>query len=83
MHGNASLEKTTNNALSVLAAIGKEDQISVHPGASHALVVSFLRTLASLPAPPPPGPEALGLTGPVRGGRIFCLRCLYEDVLNS
>lgn len=32
VHGNASLKKTTNNALSVLEAIGKSN-IPVHPGA--------------------------------------------------
>lgn len=37
MHGNAPLEKTTNNALSVLAAIGKQDSIKVYPGAAKAL----------------------------------------------
>ncbi|KAI0148150.1 Inosine/uridine-preferring nucleoside hydrolase [Hypoxylon sp. NC0597] len=37
VHGNASLEKTTRNALSVLAAIGKQDDVAVYPGASHAL----------------------------------------------
>ncbi|KAI1083284.1 Inosine/uridine-preferring nucleoside hydrolase domain-containing protein [Whalleya microplaca] len=37
VHGNASLDKTTNNALSVLAAIGKHDDVAVYPGASHAL----------------------------------------------
>jgi uridine nucleosidase len=31
------LEKTTNNALSVLAAIGKQDSIKVYPGAAKAL----------------------------------------------
>ncbi|XXG93893.1 Uridine nucleosidase 1 [Hypoxylon texense] len=38
VHGNASLEKTTKNALSVLAAIGKQDAVAVHAGAAHALV---------------------------------------------
>ncbi|KAI0013385.1 Inosine/uridine-preferring nucleoside hydrolase [Xylariaceae sp. FL0662B] len=37
VHGNASLEKTTNNALSVLAAIGKHAEIAVYPGAPKAL----------------------------------------------
>ncbi|KAI1374043.1 Inosine/uridine-preferring nucleoside hydrolase [Hypoxylon crocopeplum] len=37
VHGNASLEKTTRNALSVLAAIGKQDDVSVFAGAPHAL----------------------------------------------
>ncbi|KAI1412632.1 Inosine/uridine-preferring nucleoside hydrolase [Hypoxylon sp. FL1857] len=37
VHGNASLEKTTRNALSVLAAIGKQDDVAVYRGASHAL----------------------------------------------
>ncbi|KAI0173695.1 Inosine/uridine-preferring nucleoside hydrolase [Hypoxylon sp. FL1284] len=37
VHGNASLEKTTKNALAVLAAIGKQDAVSVHAGAAHAL----------------------------------------------
>ncbi|KAH7035160.1 inosine-uridine preferring nucleoside hydrolase [Microdochium trichocladiopsis] len=37
VHGNASLDKTTNNALSVLTAIGKEKEITVYPGAAKAL----------------------------------------------
>ncbi|KAK7941090.1 uridine nucleosidase protein [Apiospora aurea] len=37
VHGNASLDKTTNNALSVLAAIGKQHEVTVYPGAAHAL----------------------------------------------
>lgn len=37
VHGNASLDKTTNNALSVLAAIGKHRDVKVFPGAPHAL----------------------------------------------
>ncbi|KAI1504417.1 Inosine/uridine-preferring nucleoside hydrolase domain-containing protein [Biscogniauxia marginata] len=37
VHGNASLEKTTNNALSILAAIGKHREVAVYPGASQAL----------------------------------------------
>ncbi|KAI1341529.1 inosine-uridine preferring nucleoside hydrolase [Xylariaceae sp. FL0016] len=37
VHGNASLDKTTNNALSVLAAIGKHHSITVYPGYAHAL----------------------------------------------
>ncbi|KAI0506116.1 inosine-uridine preferring nucleoside hydrolase-domain-containing protein [Xylaria bambusicola] len=37
VHGNASLQKTTNNALSVLSAIGKDDSLRVYPGAANAL----------------------------------------------
>ena len=37
MHGNASLDKTTNNALSILTAIGKQHELTVYPGAAHAL----------------------------------------------
>lgn len=37
VHGNASLDKTTNNALSVLAAIGKHHEVTVYPGAAQAL----------------------------------------------
>ncbi|KAI0852515.1 Inosine/uridine-preferring nucleoside hydrolase [Daldinia vernicosa] len=37
VHGNASLERTTRNARSVLAAIGKHDDIRVYPGAARAL----------------------------------------------
>ncbi|KAI2613586.1 Inosine/uridine-preferring nucleoside hydrolase [Hypoxylon fragiforme] len=37
VHGNASLEKTTRNALSVLSAIGKLDDVPVHQGAAQAL----------------------------------------------
>ncbi|KXJ95456.1 Inosine/uridine-preferring nucleoside hydrolase domain-containing protein [Microdochium bolleyi] len=37
VHGNASLDKTTNNALSVLTAIGKQDEITIYPGAAKAL----------------------------------------------
>ncbi|KAL2142334.1 hypothetical protein VTI28DRAFT_1343 [Corynascus sepedonium] len=35
--GNASLEKTTRNAMSILTAIGKASEIPVYVGASHAL----------------------------------------------
>ncbi|KAK4151958.1 hypothetical protein C8A00DRAFT_44921 [Chaetomidium leptoderma] len=35
--GNASLEKTTGNAASILTAIGKADTIPIYIGASHAL----------------------------------------------
>jgi uridine nucleosidase len=37
VHGNASLDKTTKNALSVLASIGKDAEVAVYPGASQAL----------------------------------------------
>ncbi|RYC54294.1 Ribosylpyrimidine nucleosidase/Uridine nucleosidase, partial [Xylaria longipes] len=37
VHGNAPLQKTTNNALSVLSAIGKDDTIRVYPGSANAL----------------------------------------------
>jgi uridine nucleosidase len=37
VHGNASLDKTTNNALSVLAAISKDKEVTVYPGHAHAL----------------------------------------------
>ncbi|KAK9769796.1 putative Inosine-uridine preferring nucleoside hydrolase [Seiridium cardinale] len=37
VHGNASLDKTTNNALSVLLAIGKHNDVTVYPGHPHAL----------------------------------------------
>ncbi|KAI1312412.1 Inosine/uridine-preferring nucleoside hydrolase [Xylaria venustula] len=37
VHGNASLKKTTNNALSVLSAIGKDDTLRVYPGAAKGL----------------------------------------------
>ncbi|KAI8958570.1 Inosine/uridine-preferring nucleoside hydrolase [Daldinia sp. FL1419] len=37
VHGNAPLDKTTRNARSVLAAIGKHDSIRVYPGAAQAL----------------------------------------------
>ncbi|KAK8114462.1 Inosine/uridine-preferring nucleoside hydrolase [Apiospora kogelbergensis] len=37
VHGNASLDKTTNNALSILTAIGKQHELTVYPGAAHAL----------------------------------------------
>ncbi|EJT81372.1 uridine nucleosidase [Gaeumannomyces tritici R3-111a-1] len=36
--GNASLEKTTYNATSILTAIGKYDQVAVYPGAAKASV---------------------------------------------
>lgn len=38
VHGNAPLDKTTYNALSVLTAIGKEKEIRVYEGASRPLV---------------------------------------------
>ncbi|KAI1173856.1 inosine-uridine preferring nucleoside hydrolase-domain-containing protein [Nemania sp. FL0916] len=37
VHGNASLKRTTNNALSVLSAIGKDDTVRIYPGAAKAL----------------------------------------------
>ncbi|KAI0600816.1 Inosine/uridine-preferring nucleoside hydrolase domain-containing protein [Biscogniauxia sp. FL1348] len=37
VHGNASLDNTTNNALSILAAISKHRDVNVYPGASRAL----------------------------------------------
>lgn len=74
VHGNASLERTTNNALSVLAAMGKEDQISVHAGASQALVVSSLQTVASLLTLLSPTLEALGLTRSVRERDLWSSR---------
>jgi uridine nucleosidase len=37
VHGNAPLDKTTNNALSVLSAIGKDDSIRVYQGSAKAL----------------------------------------------
>ncbi|KAI2466609.1 Inosine/uridine-preferring nucleoside hydrolase [Annulohypoxylon bovei var. microspora] len=64
VHGNASLEKTTRNALSVLAAIGKHDDVAVFPGAArglcrpavHATEIhgeSGLDGTSLLPPPPP------------------------------
>ncbi|KAI1443098.1 Inosine/uridine-preferring nucleoside hydrolase [Annulohypoxylon stygium] len=64
VHGNASLDKTTRNALSVLAAIGKHDDVDVFPGASHGLCrpavpatdihgESGLDGTTLLPPPPP------------------------------
>ncbi|KAK4226136.1 hypothetical protein QBC38DRAFT_510618 [Podospora fimiseda] len=35
--GNASLDKTTNNALSILTSISSPPSLLIHPGASHAL----------------------------------------------
>ncbi|KAI0022265.1 inosine-uridine preferring nucleoside hydrolase-domain-containing protein [Xylariomycetidae sp. FL0641] len=37
VHGNASLDKTTANALSVLEALGQADAYAVYPGAAQAL----------------------------------------------
>ncbi|KAI1845266.1 hypothetical protein JX265_005421 [Neoarthrinium moseri] len=37
VHGNASLDKTTNNALSILTAISKHKDVTVYPGHAHAL----------------------------------------------
>ncbi|KAI1279132.1 Inosine/uridine-preferring nucleoside hydrolase [Xylaria sp. FL0933] len=37
VHGNATVQKTTNNALSVLSAIGKQDSVRVYRGAAKAL----------------------------------------------
>ncbi|KAI1390243.1 Inosine/uridine-preferring nucleoside hydrolase [Hypoxylon trugodes] len=66
VHGNASLEKTTRNARSVLAAIGRHPDVAVYPGASHALHrdpihapsdihgESGLDGTSLLPPPPPP-----------------------------
>ncbi|KAI5861761.1 Inosine/uridine-preferring nucleoside hydrolase [Durotheca rogersii] len=38
VHGNASLDQTTRNALSILAAIGKDRDVAVYPGAARALL---------------------------------------------
>ncbi|KAK4165676.1 hypothetical protein QBC43DRAFT_259269 [Cladorrhinum sp. PSN259] len=35
--GNASLDKTTRNALSILTAFSQSDKVKIYPGASHAL----------------------------------------------
>ncbi|KAI5920065.1 Inosine/uridine-preferring nucleoside hydrolase domain-containing protein [Camillea tinctor] len=37
VHGNASLDNTTNNALSILAAIGKHRDVTVYPGAARPM----------------------------------------------
>ncbi|OTB07530.1 hypothetical protein M426DRAFT_317834 [Hypoxylon sp. CI-4A] len=74
VHGNASLEKTTRNALSVLAAIGKHDEVPVYPGASQALQrapihavdihgESGLDGTSLLPKPPAHLVEALNADG--------------------
>ncbi|KAI2640764.1 Inosine/uridine-preferring nucleoside hydrolase [Hypomontagnella submonticulosa] len=67
VHGNAPLDKTTRNARSVLAAIGKHNEIAVYPGAAQALHrppvhatdihgESGLDGTFLLPQPPPPPP---------------------------
>ncbi|KAI1431513.1 inosine-uridine preferring nucleoside hydrolase-domain-containing protein [Xylaria sp. CBS 124048] len=67
VHGNASVRKTTNNALSVLAAIGKEDTLKVHVGASrpltrdpfHAVTIHGESGLDGTDLLPPPALSAL------------------------
>ncbi|KAI1103315.1 inosine-uridine preferring nucleoside hydrolase-domain-containing protein [Jackrogersella minutella] len=64
VHGNASLEKTTKNALSVLAAMSKHEDVEVYPGASRALRRAAIHATeihgesgldgTSLLPPPPP-----------------------------
>ncbi|KAI0117363.1 Inosine/uridine-preferring nucleoside hydrolase [Daldinia grandis] len=70
VHGNAPLDKTTNNARSVLAAIGKHADVPVYPGAAQALQrppvhavdihgESGLDGTDLLPQPPPPPPPPI------------------------
>ncbi|KAI1799820.1 Inosine/uridine-preferring nucleoside hydrolase [Daldinia bambusicola] len=64
--GNAPLDKTTRNARSVLAAIGKHPEIRVYPGAAQALQRPPIHAVAihgesgldgtDLLPPPPPSP---------------------------
>ncbi|KAI1465619.1 Inosine/uridine-preferring nucleoside hydrolase [Daldinia caldariorum] len=65
--GNAPLDKTTRNARSVLAAIGKHPEIRVYAGAAHALERPPIHATAihgesgldgtDLLPPPPPSPS--------------------------
>ncbi|KAI1369340.1 Inosine/uridine-preferring nucleoside hydrolase domain-containing protein [Xylaria arbuscula] len=67
VHGNASMLKTTNNALSVLSAIGKDDTLRVYPGAAkglqrdavHAVEIHGESGLDGTDLLPPPAQSAL------------------------
>ncbi|KAI1142778.1 Inosine/uridine-preferring nucleoside hydrolase [Hypoxylon sp. FL0543] len=80
VHGNASLEKTTRNALSVLAAIGKQDDVDVYPGASHALHRAPIHAPTDIHGesgldgtsllPPPPPQKLAEVTSPARKSAV-------------
>ncbi|KAI0842868.1 Inosine/uridine-preferring nucleoside hydrolase [Hypoxylon sp. FL0890] len=80
VHGNASLEKTTRNALSVLAAIGKQDDVEVYPGASHALHRAPIHAPTEIHGesgldgtsllPPPPPEKLREVTSPERKSAV-------------
>ncbi|OTA69483.1 Inosine/uridine-preferring nucleoside hydrolase [Hypoxylon sp. EC38] len=80
VHGNASLDKTTRNALSLLAAIGKQDDVAVYPGAPHALHRAPIHAPTDIHGesgldgtsllPPPPPQKLAEVTSPQREGAV-------------
>ncbi|KAI0100421.1 inosine-uridine preferring nucleoside hydrolase-domain-containing protein [Nemania sp. FL0031] len=82
VHGNASLKNTTNNALSVLAAIGKEDAVRVYPGATkglkrdavHAVAIHGESGLDGTDLLPPPALSALDASTPAVDAMARALR---------
>ncbi|KAI0409606.1 inosine-uridine preferring nucleoside hydrolase-domain-containing protein [Xylaria palmicola] len=82
VHGNAPLAKTTNNALSVLSAIGKDDAIRVYPGAAkalqrdavHATAIHGESGLDGTDLLPPPALSALDTTTPAVEAMASALR---------
>ncbi|KAI1127697.1 inosine-uridine preferring nucleoside hydrolase-domain-containing protein [Nemania abortiva] len=82
VHGNASLENTTNNALSVLSAIGKDDAVRVYPGAAkglqrdavHAVAIHGESGLDGTDLLPPPALSALDTSTPAVDAAASALR---------
>ncbi|KAI0890526.1 Inosine/uridine-preferring nucleoside hydrolase [Annulohypoxylon maeteangense] len=88
VHGNASLDKTTRNALSVLAAIGKHDSIAVYPGAArglvrpavHATEIHGASGLDGTTLLPPPPPDRLATcTSPTHPSAITAMASALRD----
>jgi uridine nucleosidase len=61
VHGNASLENTTRNTLSILEAVGRRG-VPVHPGAAKPLCRDAVHAVAIHGAPPNPAPSWVRLT---------------------
>ncbi|KAI0195950.1 inosine-uridine preferring nucleoside hydrolase-domain-containing protein [Astrocystis sublimbata] len=82
VYGNAPLQKTTNNALSVLSAIGMDEAVKVYPGAAkalhreavHAVAIHGESGLDGTELLPPPALSALDTTTPVVEAMANALR---------
>ncbi|RWA12271.1 hypothetical protein EKO27_g2831 [Xylaria grammica] len=82
VHGNAPVHKTTNNALSVLSAIGQHDTFRVYPGAAkpmqrdpvHAIAIHGESGLDGTKLLPPPALSALDASTPVVDAMASALR---------